>query len=168
MVTVGYGDEIPVTNLGRCITVMAMLMGVIVIALPITVVGSTFGASYSEMKDEAECKSSCSLSEAALFMSASSQNSGCHAQQGCHGLMRPTRVKDRISILRDPAPIDFVEQAHCVSKPLEAVNSQGSARQQIILCPALDTFQVGRRSTRRASMAADLYAAKVCIHKWGA
>jgi Ion channel len=47
--TVGYGDLIPITPGGRIITSIAMLSGTLVIALPVTVVGSTFHNIYTSM-----------------------------------------------------------------------------------------------------------------------
>ena len=162
LVTVGYGDLIPMTNLGRCITVAAMLMGVIVIALPITVVGSTFRRAYSDMKDKAERANGSSSSEAALFMSAVCQASGCHAQQGCRGVMRPTRVKDQIIVGRSLVPKDCGDQEECAKRHMEDVcSAQGSGRQQVVLRSVVDASQNGQRSGRRASLVANCQAAKV-------
>lgn len=164
VVTVGYGDMIPMTNLGRCITVTAMLMGVIVIALPITVVGSTFSATYSEMKDKAKRLNGSSSMEAAFFMSALSQTSGGFAQQGCHGVRRPLRVKDILGLGTNLEPKDIGEQEHCDRGHLEqehVFSAPGSGRQQVVLRPALDSSQPGQRSSRRGSLAVCLNAAKV-------
>jgi hypothetical protein len=49
--TVGYGDIVPVTGMGRCISAFAMLTGTLVIALPVSVVGSTFNIMYNNMAD---------------------------------------------------------------------------------------------------------------------
>merc|ERR1719201_1187200 len=44
MTTVGYGDTIPVSNAGRLVGGLAMLGGIIMLALPTTV----FGAQFAE------------------------------------------------------------------------------------------------------------------------
>lgn len=51
MTTVGYGDCYPITGPGKLVCVVAMIMGVIVLALPITVLGSNF-AKMVEMYEE--------------------------------------------------------------------------------------------------------------------
>jgi hypothetical protein len=157
-VTVGYGDLIPVTNFGRCITVIAMLLGVIVIAMPITVVGSTFNAAYSELRGGAAQKSSNSLAEAVLYMSSISHESACHAQGGCMGLMRPIRVKDRIGI-RFPAP--FGNQANSAKTPLKGMKAAQEVGQQLSIRHPLEHCQVGHRSHRHAVLAVEMCAAQV-------
>jgi len=54
MTTVGYGDSIPITTTGRYFGAIAMLGGIIMLALPTTVFGSQFAEEYNAMKlDEA-------------------------------------------------------------------------------------------------------------------
>merc|ERR1740121_1202819 len=51
MTTVGYGDCYPMSLLGKLLSVFAMIGGGIVLALPITVIGSNF-AKMVEMYEE--------------------------------------------------------------------------------------------------------------------
>jgi hypothetical protein len=49
MTTVGYGDDYPVTPLGKFIASLTMMSGSLILALPISVIGSNF---QRVMKDE--------------------------------------------------------------------------------------------------------------------
>jgi hypothetical protein len=44
--TVGYGDVIPRTALGKLVGVMSMIVGILIIALPVAIVGSKFQEAY--------------------------------------------------------------------------------------------------------------------------
>jgi len=46
MCTVGYGDQYPVTPVGKMVAIMTMFSGLIVLSLPITIIGSTFNVEY--------------------------------------------------------------------------------------------------------------------------
>jgi Ion channel len=46
----GYGDTVPITLLGKMFASVIMLLGVQIIALPITVIGSNFSAVYRAEK----------------------------------------------------------------------------------------------------------------------
>jgi len=49
--TVGYGDLFPTTVGGRAVGCLAAVCGIAILALPITVIGSTFSQVYDEMLD---------------------------------------------------------------------------------------------------------------------
>ena len=59
MTTVGYGDTFPVENPGKAVATLAMLGGVLVLALPLSVIGSNFtdaypypqGKAYAELEE---------------------------------------------------------------------------------------------------------------------
>lgn len=50
MTTVGYGDSIPITPIGKIIAMMGQVVGVFVVALPVTVLGADFMDTYTEVK----------------------------------------------------------------------------------------------------------------------
>lgn len=55
LMTVGYGDQVPVTGAGRLVASLAMLASVLLMALPISVIGSEFTQQWMEyMKHAAE------------------------------------------------------------------------------------------------------------------
>ena len=49
MTTVGYGDVVPTQPLGKVLGGVVMIFGIVVIALPITVIGSNFATIYKKM-----------------------------------------------------------------------------------------------------------------------
>jgi hypothetical protein len=50
--TVGYGDMVPVTAMGKTIGGLLMISGLLVLALPITVLGSNFAAEVARFEEE--------------------------------------------------------------------------------------------------------------------
>eukprot|EP00293_Proteomonas_sulcata_P019426 CAMPEP_0184291928 /NCGR_PEP_ID=MMETSP1049-20130417/3799_1 /TAXON_ID=77928 /ORGANISM="Proteomonas sulcata, Strain CCMP704" /LENGTH=284 /DNA_ID=CAMNT_0026599507 /DNA_START=27 /DNA_END=877 /DNA_ORIENTATION=- len=48
LTTVGYGDEVPVTGLGKLVASLCVVVGVIMLGGPISVMSSTFGEKYAE------------------------------------------------------------------------------------------------------------------------
>jgi hypothetical protein len=52
MTTVGYGDYFPTTPAGKAVGCITMLCGIMVLALPITVVGSAFTEEYQKFKEK--------------------------------------------------------------------------------------------------------------------
>ena len=56
MTTVGYGDMYPTRWYGRLLGMVVMIFGIVVLALPITVIGSNFHSIYDEYNQEREAK----------------------------------------------------------------------------------------------------------------
>ena len=52
MTTVGYGDFYPVTTAGRLVAVFTMISGIIILALPITVIGTNFSRVLRQVQTE--------------------------------------------------------------------------------------------------------------------
>eukprot|EP00294_Goniomonas_avonlea_P008050 CAMPEP_0114563152 /NCGR_PEP_ID=MMETSP0114-20121206/12943_1 /TAXON_ID=31324 /ORGANISM="Goniomonas sp, Strain m" /LENGTH=765 /DNA_ID=CAMNT_0001748951 /DNA_START=10 /DNA_END=2304 /DNA_ORIENTATION=- len=57
MTTVGYGDARPVTVPGKLIAGLGMLIGILVVALPVTIVGSNFSDVYRSHSSQTEMDS---------------------------------------------------------------------------------------------------------------
>merc|ERR1719428_368711 len=54
--TVGYGDMYPVTRAGKTVTTFMILLGIVVIAMPVGVIGSNFSNEYAAMMKDREKK----------------------------------------------------------------------------------------------------------------
>mmetsp|Transcript_11451 Transcript_11451/g.23980 ORF Transcript_11451/g.23980 Transcript_11451/m.23980 type:complete len:761 (-) Transcript_11451:168-2450(-) len=53
--TVGYGDTYPTTMWGKAVGCVTMLSGVLVLALPITIIGANFANEYSKSQEQEAC-----------------------------------------------------------------------------------------------------------------
>lgn len=153
---------IPVSNIGRCITVTAMLMGVIVIALPITVVGSTFSATYAEMKGDVE-QDHYDFPEPAFLMTAVKDSDEQHAHLGFRGAFRPTRMKERMFLSGEPVLDESGPSSQCssVSSAVEDPEQGDSSARISLHQTNTAVSQVECRSSRRPSLSQDLHSVKV-------
>eukprot|EP00050_Salpingoeca_kvevrii_P006344 m.288819 g.288819 ORF g.288819 m.288819 type:complete len:542 (+) comp12030_c0_seq1:295-1920(+) len=52
LVTVGYGDDVPRTTQGKVVAAACMVVGILVLAFPITLLGASFGEVFAETKEQ--------------------------------------------------------------------------------------------------------------------
>ena len=63
MTTVGYGDVVPVTPIGKVIATIIMLIGVGLVALPAGMLAARFGEELRERKDNLDSKIKIALTD---------------------------------------------------------------------------------------------------------
>ena len=54
LLTVGYGDQVPITGLGKLMAGLAMVVAVVVMALPISVIGTQFTQHWVNFKKQSK------------------------------------------------------------------------------------------------------------------
>merc|ERR1719235_1729936 len=52
MTTVGYGDTYPITNWGRLVGALTMIIGILCVALPTTILGVQFSDNYGKVTEQ--------------------------------------------------------------------------------------------------------------------
>lgn len=63
MTTVGYGDATPQTFWGRFIAIVTMFLGILILALPITVIGASFSGQFDRQIFESRIEKYCTVNE---------------------------------------------------------------------------------------------------------
>ncbi|RHY32205.1 hypothetical protein DYB32_002758 [Aphanomyces invadans] len=89
MTTVGYGDDFPVTPTGKLIATLTMMSGMLILALPISVIGSNFQHVMKEEVQHAMLKSLDTLSTMEVLQKFVSQQR-----------LRPCTTTDMVGIGR--------------------------------------------------------------------
>mmetsp|Transcript_74026 Transcript_74026/g.176212 ORF Transcript_74026/g.176212 Transcript_74026/m.176212 type:complete len:720 (-) Transcript_74026:86-2245(-) len=84
MTTVGYGDIVPRTLLGRLVCCMAMLSGILLISLPVAIVGSKFQQAYETLQDEKARLMRLNQEERTRMLQDSQRKSHLHHQSSKH------------------------------------------------------------------------------------
>jgi len=100
MTTVGYGDCYPITWVGKVVSTFAMVGGVIVLALPITVLGSNFAKMVEMYEEDASNLALADLSDDGLvddlelreFLTAKKKEGLLKKEVEINGVPRPLTV----------------------------------------------------------------------------
>jgi hypothetical protein len=98
IVTVGYGDIVPVTHGGRCVATIAMLGGILVIALPVTVVGSAFQAVYTNMTSFDQSETGKQETDEIAFVCQMQPQVGKMPLGNSSAAAAPARLKNRLEL----------------------------------------------------------------------
>lgn len=98
IMTVGYGDLVPITPGGRCIAAVAMLAGILVIALPVTVVGSTFHTVYTSITSFDRNKTGKQETDEIAFACQMQPRVGKMALGNTSAAAAPARLRSRLEL----------------------------------------------------------------------
>ena len=88
MTTVGYGDCYPVTPVGKMVTIVAMISGILTLALPITVIGSNFAKMVEVFAEEAAELQSADI-DGSPALGSSNPRLAASRRAACHSRLRP-------------------------------------------------------------------------------
>jgi len=106
--TVGYGDDYPVTVLGKVVATCTMLTGLIIIALPISVITSVFNEMWSKRLEERRLEAEAQEQDL-LSVAHALQNLECR-----------TRFVVEIFDGHDDGEIEFLGEVECIDLPLDS------------------------------------------------
>lgn len=99
--TVGYGDIYPRTPLGKMIGAVTMFTGIFFIAMPLTIVGSSFSDAWDKIKVKRDRQKILELEEADGTLVDRMSLETCHLKINGH----ISRIRELINLSADAAPI---------------------------------------------------------------
>jgi voltage-gated potassium channel Kch len=98
--TLGYGDLVPTSPVGRALACFAMYLGILVLAMPIGVIGGNFMMEYEKMLDERKLRKQYAQAES-VAIRASISLSGGDAAALAAALDDDDIVCDPLDLLRE-------------------------------------------------------------------
>ena len=104
MTTVGYGDIYPVTLPGKIVAMLTSLCGILVLAIPITVISTNFNEEYDKLRKQKE------IIKARMLLLKN------HFKQKRTGL---EALKDEVNDLSKRSLAEFLSEVHDVAEQMQ-------------------------------------------------
>jgi hypothetical protein len=132
--TVGYGDMYPTTFEGKIVSVMCMMMGVLALALPVSVIGANFGDIYAKKQRESMHKEQKALMQMWKEHSANEIDSTAESTQASNGSNEggdngPQSPGEELVDIMNKIN-GLTERANVLSKELMSAASEGAQSSQ--------------------------------------
>jgi hypothetical protein len=134
MTTVGYGDAIPLTPLGRCMSCMAMIFGILVIAMPVSVLSTTFQQCFDTVQDQFK------LEKVEDMLSADMSEEGADAERLQCLCMKVRSSKDQL--------LELMPEIRALVRKRSAVDHRNQRGQDMTvgMCNLIETTVTGQLS----------------------
>lgn len=148
MTTVGYGDRVPITVLGKIVAVLAMLSGIVLFSLPVAIVGTKFQQAYENME----------LEQARLLLTSQDADSTALDQGSDLSKFKSAKAVQFLATVG--ADVAAKRGAHDVGKPEAKVfvpmpsSPRSNSSQSDISLDDMPTKSVSRTTVFQASMEA--------------
>jgi len=177
--TLGYGDFYGTTTTGRFVTCVCAILGVIVLALPISVVGNTFTNEYFALMERRKAKESASKDVAwkdqvskipvnvspSISCASSSEDSNFFSERRAKELINDSQVffQQKIESIEEQNlhPLFLIQKLQDLMSDLEADEKYIADQLEQISASALDVTQVYKEL--KASNVARLQLLNSCI-----